>query len=375
MSQLFSPLALGPVELPNRIVVSPMCQYSAADGSATDWHLQHLMQLAISRAGMIVVEATAVERTGRISHGCLGLYSDANEAALARVLDPARRVAAPGTRFAIQIGHAGRKASCQRPWEGGRPLSPGEDPWPTVAPSAVPFTPEGPAPQALDAQGLARVTAAFCQAAERAVRLGFEAIELHGAHGYLLHAFLSPLSNLRKDAYGGSLEARMRFPLDVARAVRAVVPRQVALGARITGTDWAEGGLTVDDAAAFAVALKGAGLDYVCVSGGGAVPQVKIPLGPGYQVPLAAKVKAESGLVTRAVGLIVTPEQAEAIVASGQADCVALARAFLDDPRWVWHAAERLGAEVSIPPPYARTSRAAWPGAALVRPALPGRTG
>ena len=371
MSRLFSPLALGPVELPNRIVVSPMCQYSAADGSATDWHLQHLMQLAISRAGMVVVEATAVERTGRISHGCLGLYSDANEAALARVLDAARRVAAPGTRFAIQIGHAGRKASCQRPWEGGKPLSRSEDPWPTVAPSAVPFIPEGPPPQALDAQGLARVTAAFCRAAERAVRLGFEAIELHGAHGYLLHEFLSPLSNLRKDAHGGSVEGRMRFPLEVARAVRAVVPRRVALGARITGTDWADGGLTVEDAVAFATALKGAGLDYVCVSGGGAVPHVKIPLGPGYQVPLAAKVKAESGLVTRAVGLIVTPEQAEAIVASGQADCVALARAFLDDPRWVWHAAERLGAEVSIPPPYARTSRAAWPGAALVRPKPP----
>src|SRR5262245_17120336 len=247
VSQLFSPLALGPVTLPNRIVVSPMCQYSAADGSATDWHLQHLMQLALTRAGMIVVEATGVERAGRISHGCLGLYSDANEAALARVLDAARRVAAPGTRFAIQVGHAGRKASCQRPWEGGRPLSPGEDPWPTVAPSAIPFTPEGPAPRALDAQGLARVTAAFRQAAERAVRLGFEAIELHSAHGYLLHEFLSPLSNLRKDAYGGRLEGRMRFPLEVVRAVRAVVPRRVALGARITGTDWADGGLMVDD--------------------------------------------------------------------------------------------------------------------------------
>ena len=212
MPHLFSPLALGPVELPNRIVVSPMCQYSADDGSATDWHLQHLMQLAISRRRHDRGRGDGGGANGRISHGCLGLYSDANEAALARVLDAARRVAAPGTRFAIQIGHAGRKASCQRPWEGGRPLPSGEDAWPTVAPSAVPFTPEGPAPQALDAQGLARVTAAFCQAAERAVRLGFEAIELHGAHGYLLHAFLSPLSNLRKDAYGGSPENRMRFP-------------------------------------------------------------------------------------------------------------------------------------------------------------------
>ena len=371
MPHLFSPLSLGPIELPNRIVVSPMCQYSAQDGSATDWHLQHLMQLAISRAGMVVVEATAVERAGRISHGCLGLYSDANEAALARVLDPARRVAAPGTRFAIQIGHAGRKASCQRPWEGGKPLTPGEDAWPTVAPSAVPFTPEGPPPHALDAKGLARVTAAFCQAAERAVRLGFDAVELHGAHGYLLHSFVSPLSNQRKDAYGGSAENRMRFPLEVARAVRAVVPKRVALGARITGTDWADGGLTGEDAVAFAAALKGAGLDYVCVSGGGAVLNVKIALGPGYQVPFAAKVKAATGLATRAVGLIVTPDQAEAIVASGQADCVALARAFLDDPRWVWHAAERLGAEISIPPPYARTSRTAWPGAAILRPMPP----
>jgi 2,4-dienoyl-CoA reductase-like NADH-dependent reductase (Old Yellow Enzyme family) len=368
VSHLFSPLALGPVEIANRIVVAPMCQYSACDGSATDWHLQHLMQLSLARAGLVVVEATAVERVGRISHGCLGLYSDANEAALARVLDAARRVAAPGTHFAIQLAHAGRKASCQRPWEGGRPLSPGEDPWPTVAPSAIPFADNGPVPQALDAKDLGRVAAAFAQAAERAVRLGFEAIELHGAHGYLLHSFVSPLSNKRSDGYGGTRENRMRFPLEVARAVRAVVPQRVALGARITGTDWAEGGLGVDDAVAFAVALKAAGLDYVCVSGGGAVPQVKIPLGPGYQVPFAAKVKAGSGLVTRAVGLIVTPEQAEAIVASRQADCVALARAFLDDPRWVWHAAEKLGASVPFPPQYARLAPAQWPGAALLRP-------
>jgi len=359
---------MGPIELPNRIVVAPMCQYSAQDGSATDWHLQHLMQLALARAGMVVVEATAVERRGRITHGCLGLYSDANEAALDRVVDAARRVATPDTRFAIQLAHAGRKASCQRPFEGGRPLGPAEDPWPTVAPSPIPFTEGGPVPEALDAKGLARVTAAFCQAAERAVRLGFDVVELHCAHGYLLHEFLSPLSNKRADAYGGGREGRMRFPLEVARAVRAVVPKRMALGARITGTDWAEGGLTVDDAVAFASALQDAGLDYVCVSGGGAVPHVKIPVAPGYQVPLAARVKAGTGLVTRAVGLIVAPEQAEAVVATGQADCVALARAFLDDPRWVWHAAERLGAAVAFPPQYARLSPAQWPGAALLRP-------
>jgi 2,4-dienoyl-CoA reductase-like NADH-dependent reductase (Old Yellow Enzyme family) len=368
VSHLFSPLAVGPITLPNRIAVAPMCQYSANDGSASDWHLQHLMQFSIARAGMVVLEATAVERRGRISHGCLGLYSDANEAALARALDAARRIAAPGTAFAIQLAHAGRKASCQVPFVGGRPLPRGEDPWTTVAPSAIPFADGWHVPEALDAEGLARVVAAFRQAAERAVRLGFEAIELHVAHGYLLHEFLSPFSNKRTDGYGGSAENRMRFPLDVARAVRAVVPRTIALGARITGSDWADGGLAPDDAVAFAKALKAAGADYACVSSGGNVAAATIPLSPGYQVPFAAKVKAGSGLATRAVGLIAEPEQAEAIIAEGQADFVALARAFLDDPRWVWHAAERLGVEISYPPQYARVSRGTWPGAALVRP-------
>jgi 2,4-dienoyl-CoA reductase-like NADH-dependent reductase (Old Yellow Enzyme family) len=346
-----------------------MCQYSANDGSASDWHLQHLMQFAIGRAGMVVLEATAVERAGRISHGCLGLYSDANEAALARALDPARRIAAPGTCFAIQLAHAGRKASCQTPFQGGKPLPRGEDPWLTSAPSALPFADGWHVPEALDSNGLERVVAAFAQAARRAVRLGFGAIELHGAHGYLLHEFLSPLSNRRTDAYGGSAENRMRFPLEVARAVRAVVPRSIALGARITGSDWADGGLTVEDAVAFAKALEGIGADYVCVSSGGNVAAAKIPLTPGYQVPFAARVKAGTKLSTRAVGLIAAPEQAEAIIAERQADFVAMARAFLDDARWVWHAAERLGAEISYPPQYARVSRAMWPGAALVRPA------
>ena len=278
-----------------------------------------------------------------------------------------------GRGLAALIGDVGEetKGSAERPWEGGRALGPDKNPWQTFAPSAIPFAPDWHTPEALDAAGLERVKAAFIQAVERAVRVGFDAIELHIAHGYLLHQFTSPLSNTRTDGYGGALENRMRFPLEVARAVRAVVPKRVALGARITGTDWADGGLGADDAVAFAAGLEAAGLDYVCVSGGGAVPNVKIALGPGYQVPFAAKVKAGTGIATRAVGLIVTPEQAEAIVASGQADCVALARAFLDDPRWVWHAAERLGAEIPIPPPYARTSRAAWPGAALLRPMPP----
>jgi 2,4-dienoyl-CoA reductase-like NADH-dependent reductase (Old Yellow Enzyme family) len=369
VSLLFSPLALGPLQLPNRIAVAPMCQYSANDGCASDWHLQHLMQFAIGRAGMVVLEATAVERRGRISHGCLGLYSDANEAALARVLGPARRISAPGTCWAIQLAHAGRKASCQAPFQGGKPLACGEDPWPTIGPSAIPFAEGWHTPEALDATGLERVIAAFVQAAERSVRLGFDAIELHAAHGYLLHEFMSAFSNKRTDNYGGSAENRMRFSLEVARAVRAVVPRTIALGARIPGSDWVEGGLTVDDAVAFAAALEAAGTDYVCVSSGGNASQAKIPVAANYQVPFAAKVKAATGLVTRAVGLIAAPEQAEAIVAQGQADFVAMARAFLDDARWVWHAAERLGAEISYPPQYARVSRATWPGAALVRPA------
>jgi 2,4-dienoyl-CoA reductase-like NADH-dependent reductase (Old Yellow Enzyme family) len=365
---LFDPLTIGPITVPNRIVVAPMCQYSADDGSATDWHLQHLMQLAISRAGMVVIEATAVERAGRITHNCLGLYTDDNEAALARVLAAARRVAAPGTRFAIQLAHAGRKASHQPPWMGGRALAPDDDAWQTLAPSAIPFAEGGPPPIALDERGRARITAAFRQAAQRSARLGFDAIELHAAHGYLLHSFISPLSNRRNDGYGGSFENRMRFPLEVARAVREAVPHTVALGARITGTDWTEGGLTGEDAVRVAGALKATGLDYICVSGGGAVPNVKIALGPGYQVPFAAQVRAGTGIITRAVGLIASPQQADDIIASGKADCIAMARAFLDNPRWVWHAAEQLGASITPPPQYARVSRTQWPGAAMVRP-------
>jgi 2,4-dienoyl-CoA reductase-like NADH-dependent reductase (Old Yellow Enzyme family) len=365
---LFSPLQLGPVALANRIVVSPMCQYSADDGDASDWHLQHLMQLAMSAAGLVMMEVLAVERTGRITYGDLGLYSDSNERALARVLAAARKVAPASTRFGIQIGHAGRKSSTQVPWAGGRALSEAEGAWPTVAPSAIPFAPGGPAPVALDEAGLTHVLEAFRQGAERAVRLGFEAVELHMAHGYLLEQFLTPLANRRNDAYGGSLEGRMRFPLEVAQAVRAVVPAGTALGARINGTDWADGGVTPDEAVALAARLKAVGFDYVCVSGGGAVPQMQIPLVPGYQVPMAARVKAETGIITRAVGLIVEPAQAEAIIVSGQADLVALARGFLDDPRWAWHAAERLGAKIAYPPQYARAAAAVWPGAAMARP-------
>jgi 2,4-dienoyl-CoA reductase-like NADH-dependent reductase (Old Yellow Enzyme family) len=367
MPHLFDRMALGPVLVPNRIAVAPMCQYSASDGTMGDWHLQHLMSLAMSGAGLIVVEATAVGRSGRITHGCAGLYSDANEAAMARVLDAARRVALPGTKFAIQLAHAGRKASTQVPWLGGKPLAAGEDPWPTVAPSAAPFTDGWHTPEALDEAGIGRIRAAFRQAAERALRIGFDAIELHAAHGYLLHQFLSPLSNRREDAHGGSLENRMRLAVEVARTVRDVMPATTALGARITGCEWVEDGFTPEDAVQFAKALRGEGVDYVCVSSGGNVAAAGIPVGPGYQVAFAAKVKAEARITTRAVGMIYDAQQADDIVRSGQADCVALARAFLDDPRWGWHAAERLGVEIAYPVQYERGSVKHWPGARLAR--------
>src|ERR1043166_2955428 len=309
MTALFSPIKLADLDLDNRIVVSPMCQYSADDGSANDWHLGHLGMLANSGAALVVVEATHVERRGRITHGCLGLYSDDNEAALARVLAHCRRV---GTaKLGIQLAPAGRKASSYRPWEGGLGLKADDDPWATIAPSAIAFGNEWSAPRAMSRDDMERVRDAFVASAQRAVRLGFDAIELHMAHGYLLHSFMSPVSNHRSDEYGGSAAARLRFPLEVVRTVRAVVPRPLPLGARITGSDWTEGGLTPDDAVALAKRLKEAGFDFLCVSSGGITAEVKITLGPGYQVPFAEKVRREADIPTRAVGLIATPQQAE----------------------------------------------------------------
>jgi NADPH2 dehydrogenase len=365
-SRLFSPLTVGGLSLANRIAVSPMCQYSAVDGSATDWHVQHLGSLSLSGAGALILEATAVEPEGRITPRCLGLYSDANEAALERVLATCRRWG--NTRLGIQLAHAGRKASVHVPWEGGKPLTAAEGAWPTVAASPIPFDAGWPAPQMLDAGGLARIRDAFAAAAVRAHRLGFDLVELHGAHGYLLHSFVSTISNRRDDAYGGSLDARMRFPLEVAAAVRAVWPRDKALGMRITGSDWIAGGLTPADAAVYAAALKEVGLDYVCVSSGGVSPQARVIVEPGYQVPFAEAVKAEGKITVQAVGMIAEPHQAEAIVAAGRVDWIALARAFLDDPRWAWHAADALGAEAACPPQYRRSRPDLWPGAALAHP-------
>ena len=360
-SALFSPLSVGPMRLPNRIAVAPMCQYSADDGSPADWHLQHWMNMGMSRAGMVTVEATGVERRGRITHGCLGIYSDDCEVALARVVAHCRRY---GTaKLGIQLAHAGRKASSSRPWEGSRALAPGEDPWETTAPSAVPFGPNWHVPREMTAADMERVREAFVAAARRAVRVGFDAIELHAAHGYLMHSFVSPISNTRGDGYGGPLDARMRFPIEIAKAVRAAVPAVIPLGARMTGHDWIDGGLTADDAVSFAKALKAIGLDFVCISSGGVTSDARPPQTAGLNVPFAERVKREAGIATRVVGLIATPRQAEAIIAEGKADQVALARGFLDNPHWAWQAAQSLKADVPRPPQYQRAAPKVWPAA------------
>ena len=354
MSALFSPYDIGPLTLRNRIVVAPMCQYSAVDGRAQDWHLVHIGQLALSGAGLLIIEATAVEAAGRITPGCLGLYDDACEEALARVLRGVRPHA--GLPIAIQLAHAGRKASSEVPWRGGMLIPQAQGGWAPFAPSAVPHAESEPAPVALNDAGLQRVRRAFVDAALRAHRLGFDAVELHGAHGYLLHQFLSPLSNRRDDRYGGSLEARMRFPLEVFDAVREALPAAVPVGLRLSATDWVDGGWDLAQSIAFGNALAARGCSYLHVSSGGISPKQQIPLGPGYQVPLAERLRAEVGLPTMAVGLITEPEQAEAIVAEGRADLVALARAMLFDPRWPWHAAVRLGGQVQAPPQYQRSA-------------------
>jgi 2,4-dienoyl-CoA reductase-like NADH-dependent reductase (Old Yellow Enzyme family) len=354
MSQLFEPLRIGPLSLANRIIIAPMCQYSASEGSAVDWHLIHLGHLALSGAGLLIVEATAVSAEGRITAGDLGLYSDDNEAALARVLAAVR--ANSPIKIGMQLAHAGRKASSRVPWEGGAQVPLGEPgSWPAVAPSAVPHSPAEQAPIALDASGLAKIRADFDRAARRAARLGIDGLEIHAAHGYLLHQFLSPIANQRRDEYGGSLENRMRFPLEIFDVVRAAFPAGKPVWARISATDWVPGGWDIDGTVALSEALKARGCAAIHVSSGGVSPQQKIALGPGYQVPFAQRVKAEVGLATIAVGLITEPEQAETIIASGEADAVSLARAMLYDPRWPWHAAAALGARVVAPHQYWRS--------------------
>ena len=359
-SLLFQPLRIGPLTVENRIVVAPMCQYSANDGVMSDWHIAHLTALASGGPGMIVIEATAVEQIGRISHGCVGLYSDACTYAMADVIRFVKSVA-PQVKIGVQLAHAGRKASSARPWDGGRQIAVSDGGWQVVAPSAVPFAEGYQTPDALDEAGIERIIQAVATAAQRAVAAGVDAIELHMAHGYLMHSFISPLSNQRSDAWGGDAAGRMRFPLAVTQAVQAAIPDYIALGARITGTDWHPEGLQADDAVMQARLLKQAGVQFVCVSSGGAVPGVSIPVAPSYQVPFAARVKRESGVLTRAVGMIDNPHVAEQILQDGDADLIALGRAFLDTPTWPRQAALALGAEPFYPKQYERGGPRLWP--------------
>ncbi|QGZ62768.1 NADH:flavin oxidoreductase/NADH oxidase [Paraburkholderia acidisoli] len=353
MSTLFSPLELRGMTLANRIVVSPMCQYSAERGEATDWHMIHLGHLALSGAAMLCIEATAVEPDGRITPGDLGLWDDVTEAALKPVIEAIRRHSP--IRIAMQISHAGRKASSHVPWEGGQLIPVAEGGWLPHAPSALPHKEDETPPLALDVAGLNRVRDAFVATARRAARLGIDALEVHAAHGYLLHQFLSPIANQRTDEYGGSRENRMRFPLEVFEAVRAEFPADRPVGVRVSATDWVDGGWTPEDTVAFALELKQRGVDWIDVSSGGVSPLQKIALGPGYQVQFARKVKAETGVPTIAVGLITDALQANQILEDGDADMIAMARAMLYDPRWPWHAAAQLGATVNAPPQYWRS--------------------
>ena len=353
MSVLFSPIQLRGLKLPNRIMVAPMCQYSAVNGEANDWHFTHINTLALSGAAMFCIEATHVEAIGRITHGCLGLWNDATEAALRPIIASVRKHSK--IAVAMQLAHAGRKGSSDVPWDGGQQIPLAEGGWQTVAPSAVPHKEGEFPPLALDTPGLARVRDAFVAAAKRAERLGLDAIELHSAHGYLLHQFLSPISNKRTDQYGGSLQNRMRYPLETFDAIREVFPANKPVGVKLSATDWVEGGWDLAQTIEYAKELKKRGVDWIDASSGGVSPLQKIPLAPGYQVPFAQAIKEATAVTTMAVGLITEAKQAEDIVTSGKADMVALARGMLYDPRWGWHAAAELGGQVEAPPQYWRS--------------------
>ena len=351
-STLFSKFKMRDLELSNRIVVSPMGQYSGDHGSATEWHMMHLGHLAVSGAGLLLTEATAVNPQGRLSKTDLGLFSDENEAALDRVIAFCRRHG--GAKLGIQLYHGGRKSSITTAWEGQRAIPVEKGGWITYSATDTPY-PGRNVPEALDEAGIKREIAAFAKAAERANRIGFDILEIHGAHGYLIHNFLSPFSNTRTDGYGGSLQGRMRFAIEVYEAIRKVWPDHKPLGMRISATDWVEGGWTLDDSVELAKELKKRGCDYITASSGGSVPEQQLKVGPGYQVPFSERIRRESGIATMAVGLITEARQAEEIVASGQADMVALGRGMLFNPRWPWHAAMELGEQVYYPPQYERS--------------------
>jgi len=351
-SALFSPITLGTLPLSNRIIASPMCQYSCVGGTPQAWHQMHIGNLAASGVGLVLLEATGVTPQGRITPHCLGLYNDENEYALGKVLEGVRTYSS--TPIGIQLGHAGRKASCDAPWKGGAQVPVSEGGWQTQAPSAIPHNAQDVVPHVLTQEELLEIRNAFVLAAQRAVRIGLQAIEVHAAHGYLLHQFLSPLSNHRSDQYGGSLKNRLRFPLEVYDAIRHAVPSAIPVGIRISATDWVEEGWSLEGTLELCAELRERACDFIDVSSGGLSPHQKIELKPGYQVPFARAVRESSGLPVMAVGLITEAQQAENIIKEGDADMVALARGLLWDPRWPWHAAAELGANIQAPPQYWR---------------------
>ena len=351
---LFKPIQIRNLHLENRIVIAPMCQYSARDGCMTDWHLIHLGNLAISGAGLLTIEATAVVPEGRITWADVGLYDDKTEAAMGKVVESIRRWS--NVPILVQLSHAGRKGSSEVPWAGGGQIAPDQPHgWKTVGPSPIAYLPSHVIPTTLNHDGLWEIRAAFVSAAVRAARLNIDGIQLHAAHGYLLHQFLSPLSNQRSDAYGGSIDNRMQFPLEVFDAVRAALPSDRAVSVRVSAVDWVEGGLGLAETIIFAKALEERGCDAIHVSSGGLHPEQHIKVGPGYQVPLARSIKAAVSMPVVAVGLITSAEQAEAIVSTGDADMIALGRTVLYDPRWPWHAAAELQAKVRAPKQYLRS--------------------
>ena len=349
---LFTPIQLRQLEIQNRVMVSPMCQYSATKGSPGPWHHMHLGQFAASGVGLLCIEMTNIEAAGRITPYCMGLYSDDNESALRQVINFCKDVA--DTPIALQLAHAGRKASSARPWEGRKPILPSDGGWEVVAPSAIALQDGAPVPRELGSTEISGMVNKFADAARRAERIGIDALELHAAHGYLLHQFLSPISNRRTDNYGGSLENRMRFVLEVFEATRAAWPATKPLGIRLSATDWIDGGWDIDQSITLCKLLKQSGCDWIDVSSGGLSPDQVVPVGPGYQVPLSERIRQETGLITIAVGLITEPRQAETILSEGKADMVALGRGMLYNPRWVWHAADQLGAQIKYPQQYQR---------------------
>ena len=346
MRKLFSPLTLRGITFANRVWVSPMCQYSAVNGVATNWHDVHIGAFASGGTGMIMMEATGVSPEGRISTQCLGLWNDEQAERLKPIVKFAHQME---TKIGIQLAHAGRKGSCLPPWSDHPMASLDEGGWECVAPSAISFGGKYPTPRSLSEKEISELVGAFGSAAKRAVLAGFDLVEIHAAHGYLIHQFLSPLSNTREDEYGGSFENRIRFIVEIADAVRAAIPESMPLFVRISATDWLDGGWTIDDSVRLATILKSTGVDLIDVSSGGTSSGAPVPVGPGYQVPLAETIRKSASIATSAVGLITTPEQAEEIVASGKADAVMMGREFLRNPRWPLHAAKVLNANVEWP--------------------------